>query len=110
MALTWEEQGVYEKIFSECIFIPPPPPRACRSSWGERGGDGSQQVMSELYGTLVLPGGLNWFWKPGPVCGYETHTPSGVKGHACLCDRCPGRGSTREGRVLEIPVKLSLGK
>lgn len=99
-----------KRFFLSAYSSPHPHPGPAGLHGGNGEGDGSQQVMSELYGTLVLPGGLNWFWKPGPVCGYETHTPSGVKGHACLCDRCPGRGSTCEGRVLEIPVKLSLGK
>lgn len=62
MALTWEEQCVYEQIFLSAYSSPPPP--SLQVFMGGTAGDGSQRVMSELYGTLVLPDGLNQFGKP----------------------------------------------
>lgn len=58
MALTCEEQCVYEQFFLSAYSSPWVPA-------GLHGGQGTVQwVISELYGILVLPDGLNQFGKP----------------------------------------------
>lgn len=87
MALTLEERCSY-KDFSKCTFIPL-----------DLRGFMRQGVP---YGTLLLPDELNL--GKHALC---VKMQNRVKDHPSLCDRCPGRGNTCGGRVLEIPVGLT---